>query len=227
MIVSSLPQTKPTRHLVNLKSGLILFCLFCVVCFSFGYATLNRYNPANVNGLYDSQDYFAMMRFDYASADPPYKFRVFVPTLAGMLLPFFTRFHPETWNPATLSLLITASVLLSMSALLLVAFAARIGCSAFAAVLAPFIFLTCFPVVNDYCCGLIDSGEVLCLLCFLNAVAARKWSLIPAIVAVGALAKETGLLFMITFLAVYWIIGYLSRKEMKNPAVSCGASSHP
>jgi hypothetical protein len=114
-----------------------------------------------------------------------------------------------------------------MSALLLVAFAARIGCSAFAAVLAPFIFLTCFPVVNDYCCGLIDSGEVLCLLCFLNAVAARKWSLIPAIVAVGALAKETGLLFMITILAVYWIIGYLSRKEMKNPAVSCGASSIP
>lgn len=212
-----MPEASFGLRALDFRQAVLLFCVFLVVCFVLGYPCLGRYDPATTHGLTDSQEYFTMMRFDYDHANPPYKYRILVPSLAGILLPAFTKVHPSTWNPSTLALLVVNSMLLAGAGLLLCMLALRIGCGAAAAIVSPFIFLTCFPVANSFLSGLVDSGEVFCMLLLFHAAAKRRWRLVPFIVVVGALAKETFIVFMVVFLATFWIVSYIAEKKRNAP----------
>jgi hypothetical protein len=73
----------PNRTQIRVGGYVVLFVVFAVTCFSFGYQTLNRFDVRHVG--VDPEAYCSMVESDYVHAAPPFRFRVLVPTLAGLI----------------------------------------------------------------------------------------------------------------------------------------------
>lgn len=182
-----------------------LWLLFSVVCFSLGYATLNRYDPSRTEGVGDSEYYFQMTRSESSEVLAPYRFRILTPTLAGLVLPVVSRLPLHSWNTTSLSLLIVNSLFVSLSALLLFQITRGIGGSGPAALVASFLYLTCFPIPNGHLAGLVDAGEGFVLLALFRIVLfAPVWWCVPTL-ALAATAKESALLFGSVILVTTWL----------------------
>lgn len=184
----------------------VIFFMFMTLCFSLGYPILNRYDPRKIQGVgCDATEYYKMAEFKYNDAGPPFRFRVLVPTLTGLIFPVVSRFCPHSWNPMYLSSLCVNSFILSCTALLLLFLALHLNVGKTASILAPFLFLTGFPIANGHLSGLVDAGEVFFIMALVLCVAKKKWLYCPLIVLFSGTAKETTVLFGSTFLLVSWL----------------------
>ena len=153
MQVGSKSSLKSSPAIRN--TSLWLCFLFSLTCFSLGYATLNRYDPSLTRGVGDSQQYFLMTKFDYSEVASPYRFRVLTPTLAGLLVPILSRLPHHSWNVTSLALLMINSLFVSLSAIILFQLTTQVGGSGPTALIASFLYITCFPVPNGHLAGLV------------------------------------------------------------------------
>ncbi len=192
----------------------VLFLMFMTMCFSLGYPVLNRYDPRTIEGVgCDATEYYKMAEFKYTEADAPFRFRVLIPTLAGLVFPVVSRLCPHSWNPMFLSLLFVNALFLSSTALFLLFLALHLKLGTTASILAPFLFLTGFPIANGHLSGLVDAGEAFFIMALIACVAKRKWLYCPGIILVSSLAKETTVLFGSTFLFVSWLADFAAAKN--------------
>ncbi len=192
-------------------------CLFFAVTCGFGYAPLVRYDP-RTTGLRDTSRYYAMTRFDYADVRPEWRYRPLVPTLAGAI----AHWLPDrigNWDSVFVSLLVVNGTCCALIGLIIMYLARRFELGPCIEVLAPFLYLSSYVVVNVYAAGMVDSSEALIYgLTICSVVQGRYWQL-PILMLVGGLAKQTSVPLSSCFAFFWWLQGRsLSQPNWKHLA---------
>jgi hypothetical protein len=184
---------------------LVLWCLFFLICIGLGYPTLNRYDPRQVNGLYDTRAYYAMVTGDPLQSDQTdLSHRVLVPWLARPVY-WLTNGHLKTWNPVFFALLVSNSFFIATSALLLVVIGCKIVGDYPIALLAGLIYLANFAIANFNLSGYVDSSVNCLLLLIACALFWERWWLLPLLGLVGGFSKETFVPLATAFALAWWL----------------------
>ncbi len=184
--------------------GILLWSLFFLICFGLGYATLNRYDPRTV-GIADSISYYDLVARGPTASLGHTQFRVLVPFLAK---PFFRLAigRVGTWNPVFFGLLMANSLLVATTAFLLVRIGnQQVGDLAVALLGATFYLLN-FDVPNLRLAGLIDAGEGCFLMFLVWALFEERWWLLPLVGVLGALTKESFVLYSAILVSTWWLV---------------------
>ena len=186
--------------------ALLLLGLFFLICFGLGYATLNRYNPAQVDGTGDSARHYQIV------TDGPQQFgmaehvrgRLLVPYLAK---PFYylARNRLRSWDAAFFGLLVVNSFFCAATALILVFIATRLTADTVIALLAGCLYLLNYAVTNFQLAGLVDSAEAFFLLAMVWALLSDRWAWLLPLGLLGAAAKETFVPLAAT-VAIVWLV---------------------
>jgi Predicted membrane protein (DUF2079) len=191
---------------------LLLFGLFFLICFGLGYATLNRYNPAQVEGTGDSARHYAIV----TNAPQPFgmaehvRGRLLVPYLAK---PFYylARNRIRSWDPAFFGLLVVNSFFCAATALVLVFIAAHLTGDSLTALLSGCLYLLNYAVTNFQLAGLVDSAEAFFLLAIVWALINDRWAWLLPLALLGATAKETFVPLAATVAIVWLAVEWKSR----------------
>ncbi|HEY1801589.1 MAG TPA: hypothetical protein VGG46_11710 [Terriglobales bacterium] len=191
-----------SKSFSKLATGTMLWSFFFLICFGLGYPTLNRYDPGKANP--DASEYLKMVRSE-GDVAIHFRHRVLVPHLAR---PIFraTVGRVGSWDPANFALLIVNSFFVSGTAFLLFVMVFRNMDGPHIAMASSAIYLLNFAVPNLLLAGLVDSGEAFFLMALVWALSAEWFLLLPFIVALGSLAKETFLPFALVFAATWMIL---------------------
>jgi hypothetical protein len=189
------------RTQISFCGYVVLFAVFAAISFSFGYQTLNRYDPRPAS--WDAEAYYNMVRSDYAHTLPPFRFRVLTPALAGVLYRALPAGVGGSWDPVFLALLIVNSAMMALACLVLLRLGELLTGSPTVGLTAAFLYITGWNVVNATLGGaLVDAAEILILLSLTVSVLQSRWWCVPLLMAVGPFAKETILLFGFAFCCV-------------------------
>ena len=199
-IMTSLPNTRAKIAHARLAA---LFSIFFLIACGLGYPILNRFDPRTTPGLSDVKIYAAMVT-GTAGADAGHvRFRVLVPYLAR---PFYriARDRVKTWDPVMFGLLVADSLFVAATALLIVVLGNR-KLSSGVGLLGALLYLVNFAVPNLRLVGLVDAGEGFFLLALLLALSESELWALPVICVLGALTKESFILFSIVMTAAWWL----------------------
>lgn len=182
------------------RTALLLWTLFGLICFGLGYPILNRYNPAALAGTSDAAAYTSLVKTSLGF--PSY--RPLVPALAK---PFYWMANGRvaSWNPALFGMLAAASILTAATAIVIVAIGLRCGFSYATSLLAALLFLVNFAVPNWFLAAYIDSGEAFFLALVTWSLLSARWWLLPLWAIPGSLSKETFAPFAVIFALVWWL----------------------
>src|SRR2546427_13198799 len=170
---------------------ILLWGLFFLICFGLGYPSLNRYDPRLVPGLSDSNEYYELVGSTPQAATGHFRYRVLIPYLAK---PFYwlAKGQVGTWNPVFFGFLVANAMFTATSACMLVFLGYTAVGDYAVALLGAMLYLVNFNVPNTFLgAGAVDSGESCLMLATTWAMATARWSLLPFLGVVGALAKET------------------------------------
>lgn len=189
---------------------LVLWLVFFLISFGLGYPTLNRYNPAATGGVRDSRQYFNLVVGGPDTAEGHWRYRVLVPFLARPVY-ILTSGHLRSWNPISFSMLLVNTSFCAGSALMLVYIAQAIGMSFNSGLIAALSYLVNFVVVNLQLAGLVDSAECFFMMCVFLLCLRRRWSVLPLIGMLGALAKET-----FVALSFLFVLGWIRDEDKKS-----------
>lgn len=188
-------------------SVLLLPALFFLICFGLGYPTLNRYNPAQVDGTSDSARHYQIVTGgpqEFGLAEHV-RGRLLVPYLAR---PFYytARNRAGSWDAAFFGLLVVNSCFCAGTALLLVFIAERLTPHPLTALVAGLLYLLNYAVANFQLAGLVDSAEAFFLLAVVWALMNERWAWLALIAILGAAAKETFIPLAATVAVVWWAV---------------------
>ena len=199
-------NTTPSKDPKLVRSYLLLFLLFFLICSGLGYATLNRYRPSSVPGLSDSAVYYQLVAGSSPSqlGRPYMRCRVLVPFVARPFYQLAQRFVPSV-DPIAFGLLVANAFFCAVSACLLVAIGDSLGLMPAVRILAATLYLLSFAVTNLQLAGLVDSGEACFMLAIIwSLITQRAWCL-PIFAILGTLAKETFVPLSIV-LTITWVV---------------------
>ncbi len=200
------------------RATVLLFVVFMAICLGLGYATLNRYDPRRVSTT-DSRVYYRMVVGEKVAA--PMAYRPLVPMLARGVLGGVSQAPLGSWEPVFLSLLIVNAAFAAATAVVLVHLAMAIGQDYAVALVAAFLYLSSFVVVNYHLVGMIDSAEAFFLTAVLLGLVRDRWWPVAILIAVGAAAKETIVPFGLCGAAVWWAAERIrGRKVSRHAAAS-------
>jgi len=183
----------------------MLWFLFFLICMGFGYPTLNRYDPRQVYGLYDTRAYSSMVTGAPLQSDQTdLSHRILVPYLARPVY-WLVKGRLKTWDPAFFALLVSNSFFISTSAWLLVRIADRFTQNHSTALLAGLIYLANFAIANFNLSGYVDSSVNCVLLLMALALMHDRWSFLPLLGILGGLSKETFVPLSVVFAFAWWL----------------------
>jgi hypothetical protein len=189
--------------------------------FGLGYSTLNRYDPRNVPGLYDTRAYAAMVSGEPLEDDQiDLSHRMLVPYLAKPLY-WLAAGDLKTW--VFFALLAVNSFFIVTTACLLVSICFRITGNYAVALIAGFIYLADFAVANFNLCGYVDSAVNFASLAVAWSLLGKRWWLLPLWGAVGALAKETFVPLACALVLAWWVTAWRRREAKAVDLVWFGA----
>lgn len=190
-----------------------LFLLFFFIAFGLGYPVLNRYDPGRIPGLSDVRSYAAMTVGEPIPGQDHLRYRVLVPALAR---PFYLlaqgRFR--SWDAANFGLLVADSLFVAGTALLIIIVGTNQSGNYAASLLASLLYMVNFCVPNMRLVGLVDSGEAFFLLAVLWSLSEQMLWLLPCILMLGAMTKESFVPLSFAFLVAWWIV---DRRSLKSP----------
>jgi hypothetical protein len=185
----------------------LLPVLFFLICFGLGYPTLNRYNPAQVDGTSDSARHYEIItngpqEFEMAEH---VRGRLLVPYLAK---PFYylARNRIRTWDAVFFGLLVVNSFFCAGTAMILVMIGERLTQNPLLALVAGFLYLLNYAVANFQLAGLIDSAEAFFLIAIVWTLMNNQWAWLVLLAFLGAAAKETIVPLAATIAAVWWAV---------------------
>ena len=168
----------------------MVWAVLALAAATLGYSAVSRFDPTRTPGLRDTATYYGMVRNGLQQSDERSNSRVLVPVLARLLY-LAINGRTGTWDPAGVSLLAVNATFCATCAWLLWRIAGRLGGGQGWGLVAALLWLVNFAVSNGQLSGLVDSGEALAMMVAITALMAGRWSAVPAIIVVGALAKET------------------------------------
>jgi hypothetical protein len=190
----------------------LLYVLFFLICCGLGYPSLNRVDwRVGVGGLNDVRGYAAMVE----AAPVPMEglhtpFRVLLPYMAKPIY-HAAQGHIGTWDPVMFSLLVVDAFFVAGTALfLLIVVNGQFGGYAIA-LGSGLLYLLNFAVPNLRLSGMIDAGEGFFMMVLVWILLEEKYWMLPLLGAVGALAKESFVPFLIVFSFTWWLC---SRKQL-------------
>ncbi len=191
---------------LGIRNFLLLWPLFFAICFGLGYPTLQRYNPANTEGMSDTLKYLALTSGDDAPVfNEIFRCRLLVPYVARPFY-WFAKTYVPGWHAGFFGLLMANALFCATTACLIAAIGNRLIGDPGTALLGAALYLLSFSVANLQLAGLIDSGEA----CFLTALTwsllSGRWYLLPLWGLLGALAKETFVPFSCLFVFTWWLM---------------------
>jgi hypothetical protein len=185
---------------------ILLPVLLFFICLGLGYSTLNRYNPAQVEGTSDSARYYQIVingTQEFGLAEHV-RGRLLVPYMAK---PFYylARNHVGSWDAVFFGLLIVNSFFCASAAFLLILIGEFLTRNSLVALLSGFLYLLNYAVSNFQLAGLVDSAEAFFLTAVAWALLKRQWAWLVPIGLLGAAAKETFIPLAAT-VAIVWLI---------------------
>lgn len=205
----------PTDRM-SVQRYVLLFALFFVICLGLGYPILNRIDWHRApGGLADLNEY-AKLVVASPTPDPEQhvQFRVLVPYVAR---PFYwlARNRFGSWDPVMFGLLVANSLFVAGTVTLLLGIVLRHIGSYPVALGAALLYLLNFAVPNLRLYGFIDSGEAFFLMLVLSSLIRERHWMLPLWAIPGALAKETFVVFLVVFTAVWWWVARSSQRERR------------
>ena len=192
---------------------LLLFPLFFITCFSFGYATLNRFDP---NALYFLSDYSLIANIIEQGLtkevfENQLTTRVLVPYVAHLI--YANTPELGSWNMTSFALLVTSSTFTSLTAVLIYNFSKILSNDTGKSVLASFLFMSNFFTVNYTLITTVDSAYIFFLTCYLMALYSRRWVACIPIMVIGCLSKEAFLPVASSLAFGFILYNYLHKKK--------------
>jgi hypothetical protein len=184
---------------LSMRRMVLLWVLFCLICFGLGYPILNRYDPGKLPGTSDAADYR-----NAVTSPLTLSYRIFVPALAK---PFYwlANGRLKTWDPAYFGLLVASSILSAGTAIAIIAIGLRCNLPFTTSLVGAMLFLFDFAVPNWNLSGYVDSGEAFFLAMVVWSLLADKWYLLLIWAIPGSLAKDTFAPFTVLFSLIWWI----------------------
>lgn len=170
--------------------NICLLMSFFLICFSFGYSTLNRFDPATVSFLSDYSQISNIIQFGLFPENHENELivRVFVPYLGHLIYESMPALG--TWNMVSFSLLLVSSAFVSMTAVLIFNFSNYLFNNVHEAILASFLFITSFFTVNYTLITTVDSAYIFFLSCYLLALYSGKPLWCIPLMVLGCITKE-------------------------------------
>lgn len=201
---------------LTVRKAALLWVLFFLICMGLGYAPLNRYDPGQLGGTSDANQYRDIVAGRKSQrplvgtgalarlGQQENFYRILVPYVAR---PFYSmvRGHVGTWDAALFGLLVANSIFTATTACLLVAIGLYLALDSSTALLGATLFLLNFSIVNLNLVGLVDSAEGCFLLIIVWSLLTGRWFLLPLCGILGALAKETFVPLSVMFAFGWWI----------------------
>jgi len=197
------------------KINIVLFGFFFFTCWALGYSTLNRYSPHLFEGLSDAAIYYNIVENGIQSIEYDLNnrsSRLLVPLLARLLYLILPAIG--SWDPISHSILITTSIFTSLSALLIFNLSLKKFNNINLSIIASFIYITNFCVINFYLAGLIDSAWSLCCLILIYLLYNQKFYLLPFLSVFATLIKEHYLLFGSLIILLWLIYEFIYEKKV-------------
>ncbi|HEX3571493.1 MAG TPA: hypothetical protein VHU44_11785 [Acidobacteriaceae bacterium] len=208
-----MPKVQPDS--ISPRRIALLFALFFAICLGLGYPILNRIDWRRApGGLTDLQQYAKLVTAPpVPDLDQHTQFRVLIPYVAR---PFYhlalNRFG--SWDPVMFGLLVSNSLFVAGTVTLLLLIALHCTGSYPVALGSALLYLLNFIVPNARLIGFIDSGEAFFLMLVLWSLTRQHYYLLPFCALLGTTAKETFVIFLLVFTAVWWLV---SRKKQPQP----------
>lgn len=194
-----------------LKSS-ALWLVFFAIAFGLGYPTLNRYDP-RIQGP-DQSGFYKMVVNASMDREHAVGHRVMIPFLAVPIHRLASG-HVGSWNPVWFAMLVVNAAFVAAFAVAFLSLLARLGVRREIALLATFLYLVNFAVMNYQLAAYVDAGEAFFLMLATLALIEKRWLLLPLIAVGGTIAKET--YFPI---ATAYVAGWLfALGEWKRPRV--------
>ncbi|WP_109488147.1 hypothetical protein [Occallatibacter savannae] len=182
-----------------------LWFLFFLIAMGLGYATLNRYDPRDVPGLYDAKAYCAMVMNQSLQEDQrDLGHRILVPYLARPVY-WLAKGRLHSWNPAFFALLTVNAFFTAWTALLIVLVGRSVAGQRIG-LIGALLFLVNFATVNLNLAGYVDSAVTCMLMAMAWAMLSNRWWVLPFAATLGATAKETFVPMAIIMAFTWWLL---------------------
>lgn len=188
-----------------------LWLVFFSISFGLGYPTLNRYDPRNVEGLSDSNAYYALVVGARTPELENRAHRVLVPYVARSFY-LLVRGRLGSWNPVSFSLLVSNSIFTATVAFILLLLGEEMIGNYSIALVGVLLFLLNYAVANLLLAGYVDSAQVCVLMAMTWALVRKRWWLLPILGLVGAMAKETSVPLAVAFALGWWVADSYARR---------------
>lgn len=196
-----------------------LLIIFMLICFGIGYAGLARFQPHKLPTMSDAASYYKMTQFHYTEVPAPFRFRLLIPGLAGMINLILSKLFLGTWNSVCLSLLVVNSFFVSLTALVLIEISKELHIEPKLTLLSAFIYMVSFPVLNGHLIGLVDAGEGFFIAVLILMVLRNHWFLVSIITMASALVRETTPIFMGVYLISWWFLQRVLLKDQNSKGI--------
>lgn len=205
-------ESKDPVFWLNWKMQLVLLFLLGGMCFSFGYASCARWNPASEEG--NDAKMYSRMAEDNPEVQPPFRYRILTPALAKAVMPVMAKVPHGTWNVTGMSFLLVNSFFLTLAGFCLAHIAFLLLRDRIVAVMASILFISSFTAVNQYLAGMVDAAEAFFLAAIVLGSLRGWWRAIPFLLGVGALGKETTFIQGTTWLVCYTLALWIRNKQL-------------
>src|SRR5579864_9198834 len=112
-------MNRKTRKVTSAGEAALLWVVLFLMCFGLGYQTLNRYDPRQIVGLYDTRAYYGLVLGDVPAEVDDLGHRVLVPYLAR---PFYylAKGRVSSWDPVFFGLLCSNAIFTATTVWLLI-----------------------------------------------------------------------------------------------------------
>ena len=208
------------RKFIN--SDLILYFTFFAIAWGLGYTTLNRYDPSEFAGLSDILIYSKIVEngINLSSIEYDESFRstrIVFPTIARII--YLLTPQLGTWSQLTHAFLITSSIFTSLSAFLIYKLSLSIFQDNQISIIASFLFLTNFVVINLHQVGLIDSAYCFSYILLLYILYHNKLFLLLPLFLIATLTKEQFVVFGSLILTTYFLLIFNTNRKVDYQAI--------
>ena len=195
-------------RLRSLAEWIALWGLFSLIAAGLGFPTLHRYDP-RASGVVDASSYYKLVEGGPGDVDGHRRYRLLVPFIAKPIYHLAIG-RVGVWNPVLFGLLAVNSLLVGATGALLGWIGLRVSGRRSVGLLASCLYLLSFLVSNAQLAAHVDSAEALVVTLAMASLLADRWWPLAVLAAVGAIAKETVVPFLVVFSGGWWICGHWS-----------------
>jgi len=134
---------------------------------------------------------------------PPFRFRILTPSLVKAVMPLMAKVPHGSWNVTSMSFLAVNTFFLSLAGFCLMHITFLLLGDRIIALMSAILFITSFTAVNQYLAGMVDAAESFFLASIVLCSLRGWWMMVPLLLGLGALGKDTTLLQGTTWLGCY------------------------